>query len=323
MRPSPTAYVVAGLHVLGWGALLLTAVSPLGIGLGVTAYLLGLRHAFDADHIAAIDNTTRRLLARGRRARGVGLWFSLGHATIVSALCVLLALGVGALAKSLEDPGSPLQVWTGVIGPVVSGVFLLLIGAANILLLRHRRQTGSHRHGGPAWALLGRFDAVIDRPSRMYVVGLLFGLGFDTATEVGLLALAGTAASRAVPWSTILILPVLFAAGMSLLDSAQGAMSRRAYSWGAEGGESKVRRYDLLVTGASIVVALVIGVAELAGVALRSLPHPGGIARALGELDLNVLGLVLTGALIVFWAGAVAWSGLERRRPSVQRSPGD
>jgi len=321
MRPSATAYVVGALHVLGWGALLLTAGSPLGVGLGVTAYLLGLRHAFDADHIAAIDNTTRQLLARGRRARGVGLWFSLGHATVVSVLCVLLALGVGALTTSLEDPDSPLQVWTGVIGPVVSGVFLLVIGAANILALRHRRRAGNHRHGGPAWALVGRLNAVIDRPSRMYVVGLLFGLGFDTATEIGLLALAGTAASRSVPWWTVLILPVLFAAGMSLLDSAQGAMSRRAYSWGTAGRESVVRRYDLLVTGVSIVVALVIGVAELAGVALRSLPHPSGFARAVGELDLNALGLVLTGLLIVFWAGAAAWSGVVRGRPSAERSP--
>lgn len=323
MRPSPAAYVVGALHVLGWGALLLSAGSPLGIGLGVTAYLLGLRHAFDADHIAAIDNTTRQLLGRGRPARGVGLWFSLGHASVVSVLCVLLAFGVGALAAGISDPGSPLQVWTGVIGPVVSGVFLLVIAGANILALRRRRRPGDHRHGGPAWALVGRLDAVIDRPSRMYVVGLLFGLGFDTATEIGLLALAGSAASRAVPWWMILILPVLFAAGMSLLDSAQGAMSRRAYSWGSTGRERAMRRYDLLVTGVSIVVALVIGVAELAGVALRSLPHPSGFARAVGELDLNALGFVLTGLLIVFWAAAAAWAGVVNGQRSAERSPLD
>ncbi|VXC08354.1 Nickel/cobalt efflux system [Microbacterium sp. 8M] len=320
MRHSATGYIVGALHVLGWGGLLLSAPSPLIAGLGVTAYLLGLRHAFDADHIAAIDNTTRQLLARNRPARGVGLWFSLGHATVVAALCVLLALGVGALTTSLEDPDSPLQVWTGVIGPVVSGVFLVVIAVANLLALRHRRRAGSgHPHGGPAWALLGRLSAVIDRPSRMYVVGLLFGLGFDTATEIGLLALAGTAASRAVPWWTVLLLPVLFAAGMSLLDSAQGAMSRRAYSWRATGREGAGRRYDVLVTGASIVVALVIGVAELAGVAVRSLPQQG-LARALADLDLNALGVVLTAVLIACWAAAALWSGALRGRPPVRRS---
>ena len=324
MRRSAAVYIVGALHVLGWGGLLLTAPSPLIAGLGVTAYLLGLRHAFDADHIAAIDNTTRQLLARNRPAQGVGLWFSLGHATVVSVLCVLLALGAGALTTSLEDPDSPLQVWTGVIGPVVSGVFLLAIAAANLLALRHRRRArGGHRHGGPAWVLLGRLGDAIDRPSRMYVVGLLFGLGFDTATEIGLLALAGTAASRATPWWAILLLAVLFAAGMSLLDSAQGAMSRRAYSWRATesgaGRESAGRRYDVLVTGVSIVVALVIGVAELAGVAVRSLPQQG-LARAVADLDLNALGVILTAVLIACWAAAALWSGVLRGHPPMRRS---
>lgn len=324
---SPTAYVVGSLHVLGWGMLLLSsgAGSLLGFGLGTTAYVLGLRHAFDADHIAAIDNTTRQLLSRGRSARGVGLWFSLGHATVVTVLCLLLTLGIGALTASLPDPASPLRVWTGVIGPVVSGVFLLVIAAANILVLRQRRGPGStHRHGGPAWVLLGRLDAVIDRPSRMYAVGLLFGLGFDTATEIGLLALAGTAASHSavasgpVPWWVVLTLPVLFTAGMSLLDSAQGAMSRRAYSWRSTTREGAVRRYDLLVTGVSIVVALVIGVVELSGVVLRSLPDPPAVAGVVGAVDLNALGFVLTACLVVLWAGAALWFGLARVRRSAE-----
>ncbi len=163
----------------------------------------------------------------------------------------------------------------------------------------------------------------------MYAVGLLFGLGFDTATEIGLLALAGTAASHSavssgavssvpVPWWVVLTLPVLFAAGMSLLDSAQGAMSRRAYSWRSTTREGAVRRYDLLVTGVSIVVALVIGTVELSGVVLRILPHPPAVAGVVGAVDLNALGFVLTACLVVLWAGAALWFGLARVRRSAE-----
>jgi nickel/cobalt transporter (NiCoT) family protein len=321
---SLSPWLVGALHVLGWGGLLLVVLrgdgahsgTAIGLGLGATAYALGLRHAFDADHIATIDNTTRRLLAADRPARNVGMWFSFGHSTVVMVLCVLLTLGLRTVASSLTDEHSSLHLWTGTIGPVVSGVFLLLIAATNLVgLVRRSRGAHGHSHaGGPVTALLERLGTVIDRPSKMYGVGFLFGLGFDTATEIGLLALAGAASVGQVPWWAVLTLPILFTAGMSLLDSAQGAMSRAAYGWRSAGAGS-VRRYDLIVTGVSVVAALTIGVVELAGVV--SAWAPAGWAsswlRALGSVDINEAGFVLTGVLLVAWGIAAAVTARTQR----------
>jgi len=297
-RTHRTSVIVAALHVGGWGVLLATVLVPgagvsstaaLGLGIGGTAYALGLRHAFDADHIAAIDNTTRRLVATGRTSSGVGLWFSLGHSSVVTALCVLVAVGVRGIDSLVSDPTSGLHRWTGVIGPTVSAVFLVAIAIANLVGLL-RRRGASHTHGGPVAALLGRLGVVADRPSRMFVVGLLFGLGFDTATEVGLLALAGTsAASR--DWWSVLALPVVFAAGMSFLDSAQGAMSRRAYTGG---------RSTTVVTAVSIVAALIIAAVELAGVLSANLHVPAFLTGISGG-DVASLGLWLTAVLLAAW----------------------
>lgn len=333
-RPDRAVVIVGVLHVVGWGVLLILVMpmsSPtgggaaagttvFGVGLGATAYALGLRHAFDADHIAIIDNTTRRLLAEHRPARTVGLWFSLGHATIVTALSLLIAFGVRSVGADLADEGSVLHQWTSAVGPAVSGAFLLVIAGHNTAALLRRRRSRNHHHrhaggGGPVSMLLRRFGAVIDRPSRMYVVGLLFGLGFDTATEVGLLALAGAASVGTGPWWAILVLPVLFAAGMSLLDSAQGIMSRYAYSWRAtEVGTAD--RYDLVVTGVSIMAALGIAVVELAGFVADWLPVTTGWLGLLGSADLGTVGFVLTGALLAAWAVAAALARLARARPA-------
>ncbi|HEY9307297.1 MAG TPA: HoxN/HupN/NixA family nickel/cobalt transporter [Microbacterium sp.] len=302
--------LIALLHVVGWGVLVLLVMPagiPLGgsggtlvtLGVGLTAYALGVRHAFDADHIAAIDNTTRRLAERGKPASTVGFWFSLGHSTIVVVLCILLALGITAIGTSLADDSSALRTWTGIIGPTVSGVFLLIIAAINIASLRHR-----HGHaGGPVLRMLGPVERAVDRPSRMYVVGLLFGLGFDTATEVGLLALAGAASLGALPWWAALTLPILFAAGMSAFDTTQGAVMRRAYSW-QPGRRHLGEVYALAMTGISVMAAVLIAIVQLADVLVANL-GVGGPLPWVASIGIDNLGFVLTGVLLITWAAVL------------------
>lgn len=307
---------IALLHVLGWGVLALVVIPagiPLGggggalvtLGIGLTAYALGVRHAFDADHIAAIDNTTRRLSERGKPANTVGFWFSLGHSTVVVVLCILLTFGVAAVGSALADDSSALRTWTGVIGPSVSGVFLLVIAAVNIASLRRR-----HGHaGGPVLRLLGPFEKAVDRPSRMYMVGLLFGLGFDTATEIGLLALAGAATLVAVPWWAVLTLPILFAAGMSAFDTGQGAVMRRAYTW--QPGRRRLGEvYAVTMTGLSVIAAILIAIVQLADVLVMNLGL-GGPLPWLASVGIDDLGLVLTALLLVTWLAVL----LITRRP--------
>jgi high-affinity nickel-transport protein len=302
--------VIVLLHVLGWGILVLVVIPagiPLGgssgtlvtLGVGLTAYTLGARHAFDADHIAAIDNTTRRLTDRGRPATTVGVWFSLGHSTVVLVLCILLALGIGAIGSVLADDSSALHAWTGVIGPTVSGVFLLVIAAINIASLRRR-----HGHvGGPVLRMLGPFEKAVDRPSRMYVVGLLFGLGFDTASEIGLLALAGAATLSAVPWWAALTLPILFTAGMSAFDTTKGAVMRRAYTW--HPGRRRIgETYAFAMTGLSVVAAVLIALVQFAEVLVANLSL-GGPLPWLASVGIDGLGFVLTGLLLVTWAAVL------------------
>ncbi|MET4156712.1 HoxN/HupN/NixA family nickel/cobalt transporter [Agromyces sp. PvR057] len=340
---------IAALHVLGWGVLLVAVVPagiPLGagdgtalvtLGVGLAAYTLGLRHAFDADHIAAIDNTTRRLTERGRPASTVGFWFSLGHSTIVLVLCVLLTFGLAAISASLADDSSALHAWTGVIGPTVSGVFLLVIAMVNIASLRardrrHALHGDGHHGGGPVLRLLGPFERAVDRPSRMYGVGLLFGLGFDTATEIGLLALAGAATLAAVPWWAALTLPVLFAAGMSAFDTAQGAVMRRAYAWqpstadapgGGTGGgltgidgAGGIRNHDVgavygvAMTVLSVVAAVVIALVQLSGVLVEHLGLGDPFAW-IASIGVGDLGLVLTALLLSTWTAVL----VATRRP--------
>lgn len=311
IRPSTIGVIalIAVLHVLGWGVLALIVVPagiPLGgggalatLGVGFTAYVLGVRHAFDADHIAAIDNTTRRLADRGRPADTVGLWFSLGHSTIVVLLCILLTLGISAVGSALADDSSALRTWTAIIGPTVSGVFLLVIAAINIASLRRH-----HGHaGGPVLRLLGPLEKAVDRPSRMYVVGLLFGLGFDTATEIGLLTLAGAATLVAVPSWAALTLPILFAAGMSAFDTTQGAVMRRAYTWDP-GRRHLGEVYAIAMTGLSVVAAVLIAIVQLSDVLVVHLGL-GGPLPWLASVEIEDLGLALTCLLLITWAAVL------------------
>jgi nickel/cobalt transporter (NiCoT) family protein len=317
------------LHVAGWG-LLIAVVAPqnlpvsstqvFGVGLGVTAYTLGMRHAFDADHIAAIDNTTRKLMSEGKRPLSVGFWFSLGHSSIVFGLCILLAAGVRALAGQVEADSSPLHSTLGLIGTGVSGVFLYLIGILNLVVLlgvvkvfRAMRQ-GTYdeaaledqlNNRGLMNRLLGGVTRAVTKPWQMYPVGLLFGLGFDTATEVSLLVLAGGAAAFSLPWYAILTLPILFAAGMSLLDSIDGCFMNFAYGWAFSKPVRKVY-YNITITGLSVAVALIIGTVELVSILVDKMSITSGPLATIGGLDLNFVGYAIVVLFLVTWLVALA-----------------
>ena len=317
------AFVVA-LHVIGWGVLIGLVVPAdyrlgqsqiFGIGLGVTAYTLGMRHAFDADHIAAIDNTTRKLLAEGQRPVSVGFWFSLGHSTVVFALVALLSLGVLTLAGPLADDSSMLQQVAGVVGTAVSGTFLYVIGIVNLVILvgivrvfaRMRRgqfdeealerQLSSR---GAMNRIVGGATRSVTKPSRMYPVGLLFGLGFDTATEVALLVLAGGAAAFSLPWYAIMTLPVLFAAGMSLLDTADGVFMRYAYGWAFARPVRKVF-YNMTVTALSVAVALLIGTIELTSILAERAGIESGPVAAIASVSLDSVGYAIVATFVLTW----------------------
>lgn len=338
------ALAVVALHVVGWGVLI-ALVAPkhyplgagtgghaqvFGIGLGITAYTLGMRHAFDADHIAAIDNTTRKLLNDGRRPMTVGFWFSLGHSSVVFGLCALLAFGVRALAGQVEQGDSRLHDILGVVGTTVSGSFLWIIGILNLVALVgivkvwRRANGGTIDHEALEHHLnnrgflnrfLGRVMGSVKRPSQMYPIGFLFGLGFDTATEVSLLVLAGGAAAFSLPWWAILTLPILFTAGMALLDAADGVFMSKAYGWAFA---RPLRRlyYNATVTALSVVVALVIGTIELAAVFSDRFGWTHGPVAALGSINLDGIGFVIVGIFLGAWVLAVgAWHllGLDER----------
>ncbi|WP_280874998.1 HoxN/HupN/NixA family nickel/cobalt transporter [Streptomyces pseudovenezuelae] len=327
IRVGGMAAFVLALHVIGWFTLI-AIVAPehysigtksFGIGIGVTAYTLGMRHAFDADHIAAIDNTTRKLMGEGQRPLSVGFWFSLGHSSVVFALAFLLSLGVKAVAGPVRDDNSQLHDVTGLIGTTVSGVFLYVIAAINLVILAgiwkvFRRMRSGHfdeaaleeqlNNRGFMNRLLGRVMKSITKPWQMYPLGLLFGLGFDTATEIALLVLAGSGAASGLPWYAILCLPVLFAAGMSLLDTIDGSFMNFAYDWAFSKPVRKVY-YNLTITGLSVAVALVIGTVELLGLLAEKLDLHGFFWDWVAGLDLNIIGFVIVGLFFATWVLAL------------------
>jgi nickel/cobalt transporter (NiCoT) family protein len=309
LRLSGFAAVIAVLHVLGWGLFAWYAAgNPALAGLGVLAYTFGLRHAFDADHIAAIDNTTRAFLQRGKRSVGVGFFFSLGHSSVVFALCTGLAVAATTVKAKLPA----FQAVGGYVGTGVSGVFLLAIGALNLAVLIDiarmffglRRGDLDERQlearladrGLMSRGILRRVAGRISESWHMYPLGVLFGLGFDTASEVGLLALSTGAATHRVPFLAILSLPLLFAAGMSLMDTADGAFMAHAYGWAFATPVRKVY-YNLTVTSLSVAVALGIGGIELLQVAARTT-----------WLDFSTLGYGIVGLFVLTWAvSGVVW----------------
>jgi high-affinity nickel-transport protein len=341
------AAVVLGLHAVGFFLLIalvvphhyrLGASGAFTVGVGITAYTLGMRHAFDADHISAIDNTTRKLMAEGKRPMSVGLFFSLGHSTIVFALAFLFSIGVKALSGPVKDPGSTLHSLTGLVGTGVSGTFLYVIALLNVMILVGiLRVFRDMRHGRYDEAALeeqlnsrglmnrfyGRFTRAVTKPWQMYPIGMLFGIGFDTASEVALLFLAAGAAGAGLPFYAILALPILFAAGMTLLDTIDGSFMNFAYGWAFSKPVRKVY-YNIMITGLSVAVALIVGTIELLGLAAEKLGLSGGFWDWVSKIDLNTLGYVIVGLFVATWAVSFAvwrlarieerWSGHLRER---------
>jgi high-affinity nickel-transport protein len=290
------------------------------VGIGVTAYTLGLRHAFDADHISAIDNTTRKLMQEGKRPLSVGFWFSLGHSTIVFALAFLISVGVRSLSAPVKNDNSELHQVTGWIGTLVSGSFLYVIAAINLVILFgiikvfREMRTGRYNERqleeqlekrGLMNRFLGRLTKTVTKPPQMYPIGVLFGLGFDTATEVALLVIAGSAGAAGLPWYAILCLPVLFAAGMSLMDSIDGSFMNFAYGWAFSKPVRKVF-YNLTITGLSVAVALVIGTIELGGLMASQLDLSGSFWTWFENININFLGFVIVAMFVVTWVIALS-----------------
>ncbi|GAA4658325.1 HoxN/HupN/NixA family nickel/cobalt transporter [Kineococcus glutinatus] len=329
--------VVGGLHVVGWGGVALLAPQHhtvggqvFGFGLALTAYAFGVRHAFDADHIAIIDGTTRKLTADGQRPLSVGFWFSLGHSSVVFAMAVVVAAGA-RFASTLVTDGTSANHALGVVGTTAAGVFLWVIGLVNlaalVAVLRLRRGVVSGRIGteeaaaslevpGALARLLRRATRSIRSPRQVYPVGLLMGLGFDTATEVALLVLAGTAAVT-LPWYAVLVLPVLFAAGMSLFDTLDGAFMNVAYDWAFAEPLRKLT-YNAAVTGLSVAVALGIGTVQLVGVAHEELGLADGPTTWISGLDTSWVGIALVVVSVLLWGAALLW--WRRRTPGAART---
>jgi high-affinity nickel-transport protein len=302
------------LHVVGFGVLIFLIVPKsydlggttgvYGVGVGVLAYTFGLRHAFDADHIAAVDNTTRKLLSESKtKPLSVGFWFSLGHSTIVFGLAFLLSIGVKALAGQVENDRSELHSVTGIVGASVSGVFLWILGILNLVVLLgiirvfRKMRTGHYdeveletqlNKRGFMNRFLGGLTKSVSKPWHIYPIGVLFGLGFDTATEVGLLVLAGGAAAFNLPFYAILILPIIFAAGMCLMDTTDGVF------------------YNITITSLSVAVALIIGTIELIGVLVDQTGISSGPLLWVADIPLDYAGYGIVGLFVLSWLIALA-----------------
>jgi nickel/cobalt transporter (NiCoT) family protein len=289
---------------------------PVLLGTAALAYSFGLRHAFDADHIAAIDNVTRKLMQEGRRPVAVGLFFSLGHSTIVVGLSIAIAV----TAAALQDRFDAFKSFGGVVGTLVSALFLFGIAIANILVLISVYRTFQIVKNGGRFVeedlnialakrgvmgrLFRRFFRMIERSRQMYPLGVLFGLGFDTATEVGLLGISATQAAQGLSIWSILVFPALFTAGMTLIDTTDSILMLGAYGWAFVKPIRKLY-YNLTITAVSVIVAVVVGGLEtlnLIGDQL-GLTDGGGFWGAIGSLNDNfgVLGYVIVGIFIVAW----------------------
>jgi nickel/cobalt transporter (NiCoT) family protein len=317
---------ITALHLIGLGVFL-AFVAPshyrgLGIGVAGLAYSLGLRHAFDADHIAAIDNTTRKLMNEGKRPLSIGYWFSLGHSSIVVAIGVGIVVAEKAVYGAVSNGSSNLEQFGAVFGTVVSATFLYLIALLNVVILAgifrvfRSMRSGSYdeaelerqlNNRGLMFRIFGRWMKTIDREWKMYPVGVVFGMGFDTATEVALLATTALLASQHLPLYSILCLPILFTAGMTLMDTIDGIFMNFAYSWAFFNPVRKVY-YNLAITGLSVAICFFIGTIEVLGLLPRQFTSlRSGFWSYMANFDINEAGFVIVGMFIVCWAGALAF----------------
>jgi high-affinity nickel-transport protein len=341
------ALVIAALNAAGWGIFGL-AVEPhhfryqgLGLGLGVafTAWTLGARHAFDADHISAIDNTTRKLMSDGKRPLGTGFFFALGHSTLIIVAGAALGVAAKAVFGAVVRPGSGYEVIGGVAGTSLAAGFLYLIAGLNVVVLAGvlkvfrglraglfdeaelERQLQAR---GMMWRFFGRFMRSITKTWHMFLVGFIFGLGFDTATEVLLLAATAAAATQGLPWYAVLALPLLFASGMTLFDTLDGCFMNFAYGWAFARPVRKVY-YNLVITGLSVAVAFLIGTIEIIGLLSAELRIRGGFWDFMASFDINKAGFAIAALFVVVWLAAIAvWKlgGIDRRwRPATAPSP--
>lgn len=323
------AIAVLALHAAGLALLMSAAGShPALWGIGLLSYTLGMRHAFDADHIAAIDNTVRKLVQQNKRPHGVGFYFSLGHSSVVFLMAVAMAFSVHWAMEKMPQ----FESVGGVIGASVSGLFLFAIGIMNLVILiqlfklfvQYRR--GHHTQDkfeellesrGLFARLLRPLFRFIQRSWHIYPLGFLFGLGFDTASEIAVLSISAGAAKDAVPIAGILSFPILFAAGMSLFDTADGIFMTTAYKWAFATPLRKLY-YNLTVTALAVVAALVIGVTELTQVIGENFGMTGTFWTWVQGLDFGILGFVLVGAFLIAWAVSYGvWKLLRlEKRPS-------
>ena len=334
LRLGGMAGAVLAINALGWGIFIL-AIEPkhfhykgLGIGIGValTAWTLGARHGFDADHISAIDNTTRKLMADGKRPLGTGFFFALGHSTVIVVVGIGLSIAAKAVFGAVVQPSSGYQQIGGVVGTSLAAGFLYLIAALNIVVLAgiykvfRGLRSGQFDEDeleqqlqarGLMWRFFGRFMRSITKSWHMFFVGMVFGIGFDTATEVLLLAATATAASQGLPWYAVLALPLLFAGGLTLCDTLDGCFMNFAYGWAFARPVRKVY-YNLVITGLSIAVAFLIGTIEIIGLLTSELHLQGGFFDFMANFDINRAGFVIAGLFVIVWVGAVMYWRLGR-----------
>jgi nickel/cobalt transporter (NiCoT) family protein len=337
------AFILA-INAAGWG-IFLAVVMPhhfdyqgmdgtrgLGVGLGVaiTAWFLGFRHAFDADHISCIDNTTRKLMADGKRPLGTGFFFSFGHSTIIMIVGVGITMAAKAVFGAMVNPSSTYETAGGALGTVVSAGFLYLIALLNLIVLSgifkvfREMRAGAYdeqqleaqlQARGLMYRFFGRFMKSINHTWQLYFVGLVFGIGFDTATEVVLLAATAYAAIQGLPYYAVLALPFLFAGGMMLFDTLDGVFMNVAYGWAFARPVRKVY-YNLVITGLSIGAAFIIGTIEILGVLTSEVHLHGPFWDAMANFNINVAGFCIAGMFILVWAVALAywrWGNVENR----------
>jgi len=313
-----TALIAANLAAWSW-ALVAFHDYPVLLGTAFLAYSFGLRHAVDADHIAAIDNVTRKLMQQGRRPLAVGLWFSLGHSTVV----VVASVGIAVTAGLLQSRFEAFKEVGGVVGTSVSALFLFAIALANLVVLGGvYRAFQRVRRGEPVRddeldlllaqrGLLGRLFRplfrLICKSWHMYPLGFLFGLGFDTATEIGLLGIAAAEATRGLPIWSILVFPALFTAGMSLVDTTDSVLMVGAYGWAFVKPIRKLY-YNMTITLVSVLVALIVGGIEALGLIAGQLALEGGFWSVVGTLNesFGTLGYLIIAVFAVSWLVSVA-----------------
>lgn len=308
----PYILIVILLHVVGFSALWIVGKAhPIIVGMGLLAYTLGLRHAFDADHIAAIDNTVRKLIQQRKNPIGVGFYFSIGHSSVVFLMAVLLGISVKWAKQELPH----FQDIGGTVGTIVSGTFLLLIGILNLIILvsliklfiklRHQYIENEKidellAARGFITRFVGPYFKLISKSWHVLPLGFLFGLGFDTASEIALLALSSGASQQALPFIGILALPILFAAGMSLLDTLDGIMMKSAYNWAFLNPIRKIY-YNITITAISVIAALIIGSIELLQMTADKLNLNNAFWSNVQAIKFDYLGYILVALFIIAW----------------------